>query len=496
MSAVSGKTAGIVRKLEQLGVRIVHDSEALGRCATTDLQPGEAPECRVKPRSAADVISIVRAARETGVSLVPVSSGPPHAKGASACDRDVLVVDLSGMDAIPRLDRRNKVAIVEPGVTFDRLRERAKTEGMRPLMPLLPRASKSVIGSYIDREPTVIPKYQWDMTDPLLCIEVIFGTGDVFRTGSAAGPGSLEDQWEVGNAQKNPMGPAATDLLKLVQGAQGTMGIVTWASVKLELEPAVQKYFFVSGDDPAPLLSFARELCRKKLGDEMFLLDRVNMACVRSCITSSDAEVRGDDPAFTLAFAVAGYPGYLPAERVAYQEKDIVEVASSLGVELLPEACGIVAEKLRSLLAGPSPQPHWKSRLAQGVLDVFFLTTLDRVPVFVEALHGAASENGIERDRIGVYAQPVQQGRSCHLEFGIHHDPGDERSREAALRTVKAACPRMAGLGAFYSRPYEPWVSLAYEGRDDTVDALRRVKGVFDPDGIMNRGKLCFRGGE
>jgi FAD/FMN-containing dehydrogenase len=53
----------------------------------------------------------------------------------------------------------------------------------------------------------------------------------------------------------------------------------------------------------------------------------------------------------------------------------------------------------------------------------------------------------------------------------------------------------MAGLGAFFSRPYEPWVNEAYARCDDTVDALRKVKAVFDPGDIMNRGKLCFKGG-
>jgi hypothetical protein len=40
-----------------------------------------------------------------------------------------------------------------------------------------------------------MPKYHWDIGDPLACVEVIFGTGDMFRTGAAAGPGSLEEQW-------------------------------------------------------------------------------------------------------------------------------------------------------------------------------------------------------------------------------------------------------------------------------------------------------------
>ncbi len=70
----------------------------------------------------------------------------------------------------------------------------------------------------------MIPKYHWDTTDPMLCTEIVFGTGDIFRTGSAAGPGSLKEQWAHGGAQKNPMGPAQTDFARIVQGSQGPWG--------------------------------------------------------------------------------------------------------------------------------------------------------------------------------------------------------------------------------------------------------------------------------
>jgi len=116
------------------------------------------------------------------------------------------------MDRIPHINRRNKVAIIEPGVRFGTLQAEAKKRGMKALLPLLPRASKSVVASCLEREPITIPKYHWDMTDPMLCVEVVFGTGDTFRTGGAAGPGSLEEQWKSGASQKNPMGPAQTGI--------------------------------------------------------------------------------------------------------------------------------------------------------------------------------------------------------------------------------------------------------------------------------------------
>src|SRR5512136_3421243 len=129
-------------------------------------------------------------------------------------------------------------------------------------MRLLPRASKTVVGSMLEREPVVMSAYQWDISDPVACFEVIFGNGDDFRTGQAAGPGTVEEQWSVGGVQKAPYGPHVAAWHRLVQGAQGTMGIVTWASLRCELLPSVQEAFVVGSSKLTPLLEMADWLIR------------------------------------------------------------------------------------------------------------------------------------------------------------------------------------------------------------------------------------------
>ena len=197
-----------------------------------------APVAIVYPLTAEDVQTIVNYAKEAGVNLVPASSAEgPRTSGnslPSPGQGPSVVVDLSRMKKFIRIDRRNRVALIEAGVTFPELSAAVAEHGMRVAYPLRPRAGKSVIASYLDREPTLIPKNYWDVTDPLLCIEFIFGTGELFRTGSAAGPGTLEEQWASGVAQTNPMGPAHTDFGRAIMGGQGTLGIVTWASVRLD----------------------------------------------------------------------------------------------------------------------------------------------------------------------------------------------------------------------------------------------------------------------
>jgi len=150
------------------------------------------PALVLKPKKAEQISDIMNLARETRTPLIPMSSGPPHFRGDTVPGTGgAIILDLSEMKNILRIDRRNRVVMFEPGVNFGELSSAVAEEGLRLNMPLLPRQSKSVVGSLLEREPVLMPKYHWDISDPLACTEVIFGTGDTFRTGSATTQSSL-----------------------------------------------------------------------------------------------------------------------------------------------------------------------------------------------------------------------------------------------------------------------------------------------------------------
>ena len=50
----------------------------------------------------------------------------------------------------------------------------------------------------------------------------------------------------------------------------------------------------------------------------------------------------------------------------------------------------------------------------------------------------------------------------------------------------------MEARGAFFSRPYGELVEIAYQRSRDTAEMQKKVKGIFDPNSILNPGKLCF----
>ncbi len=451
------------------------------------------PACVVKPHNADEVKQLVGLANETLTPLVPVSSGPPHFRGDTVPSTGgSVVVDLSGMNKIVFVDRPRRVAMVEPGVTFGELIEAATKEGVRLNMPLLPRSTKSVVGSLLDREPVVMPKYQWDISDPIACLEVIFGAGEDFRTGQAAGPGTVEEQWAVGGVQKAPYGPHVATWHRLVQGAQGTMGIVTWASLRCELLPSLEEPYVVGSAQLAPLQEMAAWLIRLRMVNECFVLSSASLAAMFAEQWPTDYKrLKAALPPWTLFYTVAGYD-YYPEERVSSYLSDITDLTKRLGVEPTRSVGGLSAREILKAVQHPCSEPYWKLRARGGCEDVLFLAPNDKVEGLVEIMNGLAGKAGYAISDMGIYVQPMVQGAGSHCEFNLFYDPDSPGDADQVKNLASLATKTLIDAGAFFSRPYGENALMIMNRDAATVAVLKKLKQVFDPNGVMNPGKLCF----
>jgi FAD/FMN-containing dehydrogenase len=451
------------------------------------------PACVVKPGNAGDVQKIVQLANETLTPLTPVSSGSPHFRGDTVPGvGGAIIADLSGMKKIIRVDRPNRVAMCEPGVTFAELIAATDAGGLRLNAPLAPRQSKSVVGSLLEREPVLMPRYHWDISDPLACVEVVLGTGDVFRTGAAAGPGTIEEQWRAGSAQRASSGPSQASFHRLIQGAQGTMGVVTWTSVACEKRPRVEEPFLVGSTKLERMTELLHWLVKLRLVNECLLLNRANVAAVLAREwPDGRLEAKESLPPWVLLFCTACYD-YLPEERLDYQIRDIRDICRRVGLDPVPVLSGIPASLLLDVARRPSAEPYWKLNCRGGCHDIFFLTVYDKLPGLMELMAGLADEAGYAATEMGVYLQPIVQGTNCHCEFNIYYDPQDAVESERVRDLDRKALWKLAAAGAFFSRPYGESARMIMNRDAATARALTKVKAVFDPNNIMNPGKLCF----
>ncbi|MHA2288667.1 MAG: FAD-binding oxidoreductase, partial [Promethearchaeota archaeon] len=237
------------------------------------------PKLIVHPSNTNQIVEILKLANKLKFSIVPISflSQFKHHGNSLPQKEDSIILNLSDMNKILSIDRKNRVVMVEPGVTFKALIPKLREKGLRLLTPLNPTASKSVLATALEREPITIPRYHWDSSDPLLCTEVVFGTGDLFRTGTAAGSGTIKQQRKMGQAQVNPMGPTQFSPFRVIQGAQGSLGVVTWATLKLEYLPSTQKVYHLQSDNIQSLLDLQYELLKYRLCDELFILNNISL---------------------------------------------------------------------------------------------------------------------------------------------------------------------------------------------------------------------------
>jgi FAD/FMN-containing dehydrogenase len=451
------------------------------------------PRFVVKVDGLESVKRLVNLAKETGTGLVPVSSGGPHFHGDTVPSTgDSVIVDLSGMKKVDLIDPFERVAsMIEPGVTFGELIPAVAEHGLRLNMPLQPRATKSVVGSMLSREPVIMPHYHWDIADPIGSTEVVFGTGDMFRTGAAAGPGDISEQREGGGVQKEAAGPSATSLHRMLQAAQGTLGIVTWASARCELVPDREQPYFLASHDVAKLLEAAHWLIRLRLGNELLILNKVDVAALCAADDREYAKLVAKLPQWVLFFNLGAYK-YFPDMRMEGQIQDTRELVQRLSLETVQNVGGIGAGEFLEAVRRPSGEPYWKLRRGGGVQDIFFVTTYARIPGQIRAMTEAAEAAGYPAGKMGIYLQPIVQGTNCHVEFNLFYDPGDADETDVVRALATSTIGLLMSAGAFFSRPFGEATHQIMNRDAASVEALKKFKAIVDPAGILNPGKLCF----
>ncbi len=452
---------------------------------------GYMPALRVRPQTADQVRRIILTAGTNGFPLVPVSSRPPGFRGdAVPSVEGAVIVDLSAMNKIEWINRRDRVTVVEPGVTFGQLEPELEKEGLRILMPLLPRAGQSVVGAFMEREPFTGPRYAWDLSDPVASAEIILGDGYPMRTGGGAGPGpTREKQRQVGGAHKLPFAPFAMDVKRMAQGSCGGLGICTWQALRCELLPEQEEVFFAGSSDPARLMNAAYRLLYLRLTDEQYLVNNLTLAALWESDPQKIEALRGQLPEWILVCSIAGY-GTLAREQFAYKAGDLADESRSLGLDLQETVGGISGEHYRrKLIRKVSGEPFWKVRLRGDCREVLFLAPTSRVAEFITTAREVVDKAGF-RD-LGVYVQQVIQGTACQVGFDFQVAPAKTLDLHPLYRELSQ---KIYSLGGYFSRPYGEWADLVYPDAEVFVKYARHMKDLFDPAHIMNPEKLCFKG--
>lgn len=457
-------------------------------CDLSLLPPG-LPDVVVWPANTGEVGKIVAWCNENNIPVVPVSS-KVHFYGCAIPKQGGVVIDFSRMNKILEIDTDNRLVRIEAGVTWKQLTKELAKKGMRMIMPLMPHGDRSVLTDYLEREVPTNTVY--DYGEPTQSLEVVWPDGAAFRCGSASVNGFPNSK----SRGANPSGPGL-DFYRFVQGAQGTMGIVTWISLKAESIPKMDKIFFAPVYDLPYAIDFLYRILPRRIGQEVLLLNNNDFAAIAADSEDDIDRLRAELPPWSLVLVISGLLRR-PEEKIAYEENFLKEILKNAFPKLplsdnLPGFPGL-GRKLLPMLRAPWPTnvTYWKNRPRGASQSLFFITTPEQVPAFMEVMEIVAGKYSYPMTDIGSYIQPIEHNRACQVEFTFFYDSADAGETALVADLYHNTALAMMNEGAFFTRPYGELAPIIFDRAGNYTMTLKRVKKVFDPKNILNPGNLCF----
>ncbi|MEI9431797.1 FAD-binding oxidoreductase [Mesorhizobium sp. Cs1299R1N3] len=173
----------------------------------------------VAPLSTAEVAAVVRICRQNEIPIVP-QGGKTGLVGGSVSRPGEVVLSMTRMNRIERLDPVERVAVVGAGVTLEALQEAAREHRLEPGIDLAARGSATIGGMVSTNAGGVMAFRNGVMRHRVLGLEAVLADGSVYS--------------DLTRVVKNSAG---YDLKHLFIGAEGTLGVVTRAVVKLDPLP-------------------------------------------------------------------------------------------------------------------------------------------------------------------------------------------------------------------------------------------------------------------
>jgi glycolate oxidase len=174
----------------------------------------EIPAFVVRPGATAEVAAVLRIADEHRIPVTARGSGT-GLSGAAVPRADGMVVSFERMNEILEIDTENHVAVVQPGVTLEQLDETTAAHGL--VYPVFPGEYSASLGGNVATNAGGMRAVKYGVTrHQVLGLEAVLASGDVIRTGG-----------------KFVKATTGYDLTQLVTGSEGTLALVTEATLRL-----------------------------------------------------------------------------------------------------------------------------------------------------------------------------------------------------------------------------------------------------------------------
>ena len=417
------------------------------------------PDAVALPTSREQVLALVRACRAHRVPVVARGRGT-NTTGASVPVAGGVVVSFERMDRILDIRPGDRCAVVEPGVLNGDLQVALQPHGL--FWPPDPTsAAFSTIGGNLacnSGGPRAV-KYGASR-DNVLALTAVTGAGELITCGTATTKGAT-----------------GYDLHRLIVGSEGTLALIVEASLRLTPAPAARRALRAIYRDVASAAQAVARLMAQPVTPSM--LEFMDAAAVRLARDVGGADLPGDAGAL-LMIEVDGDDETLPHAIEA-----LMRTAEGEGLVALDDAADDAArDKLWAARKMLSPALR---TLAPGKINEDVVVPVSRIPALIDGVQALAKE----------FALPIVcfgHAGNGNLHVNLLYDPADASQAERAHAALARVFALTLSLGGTLSG--EHGIGLAKRDfmpqalTPPTLALMRQLKSVFDPDGILNPGKL------
>ena len=438
------------------------------------------PSLALLPESVEQVQAVVRLASELRVPLTPRVAGT-NVGGLAIPAPGGLALDLRRMNKIIAVHADDMVAVIEPGVTQQQLKDHLDSAGL-PLtfgFSLGPKRSSIVANLCLDGLHNRSVKYG-SMGDSVAGFEAVLADGTLVRTGA----------WALSDLPfaKSPF----PDLSGLFVGWQGTTGIVTKAAFHLAPKHPFSERLFVLAYSTRGTYEAMRRLCRMEFCDDIGGLSwptgKMMLGVARPHPIPDDGE-----PRYFLYLDLTGESH----EEMQYKRDALRGVLDRLRKEGEQYEDPLDVQTL--LQINPA-----MGKFASFPTDLDFLTDHDGKGLTWIGTYGPlsrfdeAADFGVEimvkhGFAPAIVSRAMKAGRFGVLRFLAIFD----KQNPEEIARVKAV--NLELLHAMADRGFVMYKTPAWALREllpridpGMIDLMRRVKGLMDPQGLMNPGKLLL----
>jgi D-lactate dehydrogenase (cytochrome) len=427
--------------------------------------------CVARPRETAEVARIMSLAAAAGVAIVP-QGGNTGLTGASVPleTGSSILLSLERMDRIRAIDAANYTMTVEAGCILQKVQEAAYAADRLFPLSLGAEGSCRIGGNLSTNAGGIAVLHYGNMRDLTLGLEVVLPDGRV---------------WEGLRALRKDN--TGYDLKQLFIGAEGTLGIITAAVLKLFPLPRQRLTIFAAAANMEAALPLLARL-RQASGDALTSFEMI--------------------PRVALELAMAHVPGSFDPFAQRHDPYLLIELAAgSEGIDLRAMIEPVLAAALEEGLLADATIAESEARAkrlwflreavveAQGPAGASIKHDI-AVPVAAVAAFLAEAKPVLEAALPGVIVYAFGHLGDGNIHFNLLQPPGVEAADFTAL--TGALNRRVHDLVARYGGSISAEHGLGRLRREEItrykseieIELMRRIKAALDPQGLMNPGKL------